>query len=146
MQRATGFTLIEALLSVAIIAILAGLSLPLYRSYAAQNDLSLAAQYISTSLRRAETYAQNGAQDSPWGVSVQTSQVVVYKGDSYENRDRTYDEATTLGSITSVSGVTDVSFARLTTEPSATGAISITSTNNETRTMSVNEQGTISYE
>ena len=57
MRRQAGFTLMEVLLSMAIISILVGLSMPFYESFVRRNDLGLATQTVSAMLRRAETYA-----------------------------------------------------------------------------------------
>lgn len=53
-----GFTLLELLLSVAVISTLAGLSLPVYRTLLMKNDLDIAAVTTAQSLRRSQILSQ----------------------------------------------------------------------------------------
>jgi prepilin-type N-terminal cleavage/methylation domain-containing protein len=54
MKQQAGFTLLEMLLSVTIIGMLVGISMPFYESFVRRNDLAIATQTVSTMLRRAE--------------------------------------------------------------------------------------------
>ncbi|MDO8260622.1 MAG: prepilin-type N-terminal cleavage/methylation domain-containing protein, partial [Candidatus Magasanikbacteria bacterium] len=53
-----GFTLIEMLLTLTVIALLAGLSAPIYMSFQGRNDLNVANSVVVSSLRRAQTLAR----------------------------------------------------------------------------------------
>jgi prepilin-type N-terminal cleavage/methylation domain-containing protein len=66
-MRARGFTLIEILLSVALIGILAGLSLPVYQAFQVKNDLSVAVDTVVQSMRRAQmlSRASQGMRTAP---------------------------------------------------------------------------------
>ena len=50
--RSRGFTMIEVMLSLAIIAVLAGISTPIYQSFQVRNDLDIAAVTIAQSIDR----------------------------------------------------------------------------------------------
>ncbi|HEX8762979.1 MAG TPA: prepilin-type N-terminal cleavage/methylation domain-containing protein [Candidatus Saccharimonadales bacterium] len=143
-----GFTLIEVLLSVVIIGMLVGLSLPLFQSFQVRNDLDITTQSLADALRRAQTYARDGNGDSMWSVSIQSGagMFYLYKGATFASRDSSYDESTTLqGNITGVSGLSDISFAKLTGTPLTTGTITLTTGNNEVRTVTINAKGMVSY-
>lgn len=139
-----GFTLLELLLSVAVIGALAGLSLPVYRTLLQKNDLDIAAVTIAQSLRRSQLLSQAVDGDTTWGVKVQSSSIVVFKGASYATRDTTFDETFDVPATIGVGGATEVVFAKFTGLPQTTGVINI-STENDTRSVSINEKGTIGF-
>ncbi len=140
-----GFTLIEVMLSLAMIAILAGVSLPIYQSFQVRNDLDIAAVTIAQSMRRAQTLSQAVDGDITWGVDIQSGSITIYKGASYAGRDATYDELFNMPTSTTPSGLSGVVFAKFTGMPQITGTITLTSNLNETRTITINSKGTISY-
>lgn len=139
-----GFTLIEMLLSISIIAMLAGLSLPVYLNYSTRNDLAIATETTVNALRRAQTYSRGISSDSQWGVAVQSGNITLFKGASYAARDTTYDETVSVSSQITTSGLSEIVFAKLSAVPSTTGSISLTSLN-QTRTVSVNAKGMVEY-
>ena len=140
-----GFSLLEVLLSVAILAVLAGLSLPVYESFLRRNDLDLTAQQVASSLRRAQTFARANSYDSVWSVAVQSSNVTLFRGTNFAGRDQTYDESVAIPASVSVSGLSEVQFSKLTATPNTTGSITLTSTANATRTVTVNAKGMVEY-
>ena len=140
-----GFSLLELLLSVTIIGMLAGLSWPVYQSYQRQTDLDVTTQSIADSLRRAQTYARNGNGDSVWGVRILSDSAVLYKGATYAGRNMAYDEAIGISSAFTAGGLSDISFAKFTATPSATGSITVTAASDNVRTITINEKGTVSY-
>lgn len=141
-----GFTLLEVLLSVSIIAMLAGISLPIYLTYSNRNDLTLATETTANALRRAEAYSRGVKSDSQWGVEVQSGQITVFKGASYAARDASYDETTAMPTTINPSGTTSFVFSKLSGTPNAVGSLSLTSTNlNETKTVTINAKGTVEY-
>ena len=145
MRRQKGFTLIEMLLSVGIISLLVGISLPIYVSFQTRNDLEVTAQSIVSMLRRAQTYARNGNNDSTWGVAIQAGNATLFKGGSFAARDNTYDETTAISSATSVSGLGEVVFAKLSAAPSTTGSVTLTAGSNDIRTITINGKGMVDY-
>lgn len=143
-KNIAGFSLIEVLLSVAIIGTLAGLSLPVYASFQSRNDLDLTTQSVADALRRAQVYARGVSGDSQWGVAFQSSSVTLFKGSSFATRDTAYDEVISLPGI-STSGLTEVLFSKLSAVPSTTGSIALTTNTNEVRTITINAKGMVSY-
>jgi prepilin-type N-terminal cleavage/methylation domain-containing protein len=144
-KKEAGFTLMEMLLSVAIISILAGMGVPIYESFARRNDLDLTTQAVAETLRRAEAYARNGNNDSSWSVEVQSNAVTLFKGATYASRNTNYDETVSVpGSIT-LSGLGELQFAKLSAKPNTSGNIVLSSTTGDTRTITVNDKGTVGY-
>jgi prepilin-type N-terminal cleavage/methylation domain-containing protein len=145
-MNAKGFTLVEMLLSVGIITLLVGVSLPVYAGFVSSNDLDLTTQNIASALRRAQEYARGVSGDSQWGVAVQPNQAVLFKGATYATRTAGFDEPTTISSTVTPSGLTEIDFSKLSAAPSTTGSITLTSsTTGGVRVITINAKGTIGY-
>lgn len=143
MSKQRGFTLVEMLLSVSIITLLVGLSVPVYATFVGRNDLDVARQGVVESLRRAQTYARAVEGDSTWGVSILSNRAVVFKGASYAARDTAFDENIIFGGgVSSTAG--EVVFAKLSGTPNTVGGITLTQTStNDTRMVNINAKGTV---
>lgn len=145
LQARQGFTLIELLLSVSVIMIIAGMSVPIYQSFQVRNDLDIAAVTIAQSLRRAQVQAQAVDSDTNWGVDIRTGSITVFKGVSYATRDTAFDELFDVPTSITPSGASEVVFAKFTGAPQTTGTITLTSNANETRAITINAKGTVDY-
>lgn len=144
MSNQQGFTLIEMLLSVSIITLLVGISVPVYATFIGRNDLEVTRQGIVESLRRAQTYARAVEGDSTWGVAVVSGKAVLFKGASYAARDTAFDENITINSSITTSGLSEVVFTKLSGAPSATGTATFTqATTNDSRTVTINAKGMV---
>lgn len=139
-----GFTLLELLLSVAIIAALAGVSLPVYRTLLSKNDLDISAVTTAQSLRRAQILSQAVDGDMTWGVKVQSGSIVIFKGANFAARDTTFDETFSMPSTIGVAGTTEIVFAKMTGLPQSTGTVSLTS-ETDTKTVTINGKGTVTF-
>lgn len=144
-MKNAGFTLIELLLSISVIMIIAGMSAPIYQSFQVRNDLDIATVTIAQSLRRAEVLAQAVDGDTNWGVDIRTGSITVFKGASYATRDTAFDELFDVPTSITPSGASEVVFAKFTGVPQTTGTITLTSNANETRIITINAKGTVSY-
>lgn len=139
-----GFSLVEMLLSIAIIAIIAALSAPVYFSYQTNNEFGLAMETGVQSLRRAQFLAQNQEQDTNWGVNFSSSSITLYSGADYAGRNALYDEKYDLPStVTSTSA--DINFTKFYGEPAAAAIVTLRSNSGNNGTISVNAKGAVDY-
>ena len=145
MNKQSGFTLMEMLLSVAMLGILAAASIPLYRSFQVQNDLSTATTIYAHTARRAQALSFSGELDDTWGVYTSTGTVVMFRGASYAARDTDYDELFDIADTIVLSGDTEYVFSKLTGYPDAAGTLTMTSVDGDSATVSINEKGMISH-
>ena len=140
-----GFTLIEVLLSISAIAIIAGISIPVYQSIQNRNDLDIAATTIAQSLRRAQVLSRSVDSDTTSGVYVQSGSVTIFHGASYATRDTTVDEIFQISPTITLGGVSQIVFSKMTGLPTSTGTITLTSITNETRNITINSKGMVNY-
>ncbi len=140
-----GFTLPEVVLSISLLAIIGAMSIPMYRTFMVRNDLDIAVVSVVQNLRRAQALSRSGDGDTTWGVRVGVGSILVYKGASYILRDQMFDENTSIPTTIVPTGLIDVSFSKTVGIPSATGTFILTSQLNETRTITINEKGTVDY-
>ena len=133
------------LLSVAIIAVLAGIGAPIYQSFQNRNDLDIAAQTLVQGARRAQVLAQAVDGDSSWGVYVATSTVVIFQGDSYATRSSSFDEVLPISGSILVSGASDYVFSKLEGIVASNATTTFTSVNNEVRAVGITSKGLVDY-
>ncbi|MDZ7611754.1 MAG: type II secretion system protein [Candidatus Moranbacteria bacterium] len=144
-KKVNGYTLLEILLSVAVISIIAGLSLPVFQSFQNRNDLSVASEVMVNTVRRAEIFSRAGKEDSQWGVRVEGENIVLFKGNDFSGRNQAFDEDFSISSTLNVSGQTEFIFNKFSGEPQSPGSIVFMGLNGRSETVSINEKGVVNY-
>ena len=140
-----GFTLLEVILSISLIGLLAGLSVPVYNSFQAKNDMDNTAGSVAQYLRRAELSAISGKSDSGWGVKIEAEQLTFFRGTDFANRDQNFDEISLFPSTVAVSGSDEFSFQKFFGLPINIGTSTLTNSSGETRSIGVHDGGMIEY-
>lgn len=135
------FTAVEVLMTLGIIAVTAGISVPTYRNFQIRNDLDLAVAQTVHGLARAQLLSQTGQSDGAWGFRVPEG--TVFLGENYVVRDTDEDEVVALPQGITVYGVEEVVFERVTGKPSVTGDIIFEAANGEQRTITVSPDGVL---
>jgi prepilin-type N-terminal cleavage/methylation domain-containing protein len=144
-KQIRGFTLIEILLSITLVSVLVGLSMPVYQNFQLKNDLDIAANTIVQSLRRAQVLSQAMDGDTSWGVNIQSELITLFKGASYATRDTDFDEGFDMSNTITPSGAQEVVFAKFTGEPTSTGTATLTSSNTQVKNIIINAKGMLEY-
>lgn len=144
-MKKAGFTLLEVLLSVAAIAIIAGISIPFYQSFQVRNDLDITANTWVQTLRRAQVLSQSVDGDTTWGVKVQSASLTLFKGASYAARATSSDEVFNVPTSITPSGITEVVFNKFSGFPQTTGTTTLTASTAEIRIININAKGTLTY-
>jgi prepilin-type N-terminal cleavage/methylation domain-containing protein len=143
--KSRGFSLVEMLVVVGILALLIAVAEPLYHLFEVQNDLQLAATTYSQALDRAQLLSQAVSDDSGWGVLIATSTITVFQGTTYASRNSAYDEQYPFSTSFSVSGLTEVDFAKFTGLPNTSGTTTITTSGFPSKSIVINAKGTATY-
>ncbi|OGJ63798.1 hypothetical protein A3C37_01760 [Candidatus Peribacteria bacterium RIFCSPHIGHO2_02_FULL_53_20] len=118
-----GFTLVEVMLTIAILSVITGVSIPMYRKYEERSCVQLAAENVAQGVSRARLLAQSAEGDSGWGYSAEHG--VLFKGDSYATRDPDFDESYPVGDCAELTGLSEVAFYKLSGEPIVAGTIGV---------------------
>ncbi len=140
-----GFTLVEILLSLAILAVLIAVSAPVYQQLQSQNGMDNLTTIVAQDMRRAQSHARASDGGLPWGVDISSNTVTLFEGSSYASRVQAYDETYAFSSDITVSGLLDVVFSELSGDPQSIGTTTFSVSSGATRTLSLNAHGTISY-
>lgn len=143
MKKQNGFTLVEMILTIALISFIGLVSVMFYSGFYLRNAATNAARDMLFSFRQAQSYSIAGRQGSSWGVAFTGDAIVLFKGTSYATRDVAFDESHGIPSTLALSGFTETIFSRMTGYPSATSTVIITGAGS-TKTITVNAQGVVS--
>lgn len=145
MSRQSGFTLLETSLAVALMVILLATILPIGIRLLQRNDANVAQSTIVSALRRAQFKAMGMEYDSQWGVRILPGNVTVFRGASYAARVAASDEVTPVSPAVTYTGTTEYVFTKLIGEPVVPASVTITSAGGESKTLTMNQYGTITF-
>lgn len=138
------FTLIEILLSVALIGALSFIAMPVFNVLINRHDGNVAANSVVQSLRRAQMFSQAVDDDTTWGVKIKTGSITLFKGEDYDSREDDFDEVFKMPNTVGIEGINEVVFSKFTGFPQTTGTLTLTA-GGESHVISINEKGTISF-
>jgi len=143
-KKSMGFTMVELVMVVAILALLMVVSLPAAINFYKTRQLDVHEQGIVQVLRRAQLKAMAVERDSAFGVFVASNQYVLFVGDSYAGRDSIYDEVFELPDNIEVSGLSEIVFSKLDGITADTGTINLV-IDSSSGAISINEMGRVNY-
>ncbi len=144
-MKRSGFSLLEMLIVITLLGLLAALSFPFYNPLVARHNIASARDTVVRSLHRTQLLSMAMANDTTWGIHFEAGKVVIFKGATYIGRDAAYDQVNTLASNITFSGLNDFIFTKFDGYPASTGTITITGGNSETKTITLNAKGMVSY-
>lgn len=140
-----GFTLFEILIVIGIMAILAGLTLPLGLNFYKSQQLEVQSQLILQSLRLGQSKSIFQENDSSFGIYFANNSYTLFQGSSWISRDSLYDQSFSLPSIISLSGLQEVVFSKMEGLPNITGNI-VLNNGLDSRIININSLGRINLE
>lgn len=135
-----GVTFIELLIIIAIVMIIAAGASPFYVNLISRNNLNSTRNGFVSSLRKAQTYAISGKDNTTWGVCVTGGNVRLFGGACATPSRK--EEIGIPGGVV-VGGFSTVTFTDLRGEPSS--AFTFTLSNQAgTKTIIINSTGNVS--
>ena len=121
----TGFTFLEILIAIAIIALLSATAFVSFNKSRHVRDLTTSSQNVLSVLRLAQSRTLAGENDSAWGVRLASNQVTLFQGDTFAGSPLTkiypLPGSVQITNISLNGGGSDVIFKRITGETDQTG-------------------------
>jgi len=143
-----GFTFIEIILVVAIMLTISIMTPTFYSRFLLQNSVANTTDQLAGSMRKAQFQSMMGKNADSWSVNYSANTITLYKGNNFGVRDPSFDEKFTVNPNISVSGFTDLNFAKVSGLPSPGPFplnVSISSSSgNNSDVVTVNSQGVVS--
>lgn len=137
-----GFTLIEVMLTMSLMALLALLASPFYGRFIFSQEVSVVRDELNGSFAKAQLYSMTGKNASPWGVAVSGGDIILFQGSSFASRDQNLDEVFAIHPRVTVFGISAVVFAPVTGRPDSQPTITI-SGNGATEIFTMNNEGVL---
>lgn len=147
-----GFTIIELLVVISIMAILFAFLIPSVQTFQKESDLTTATEHVVSLIQIARTKTLSSFQDSSYGIyfDVGDSSVVLFQGSSYAERNQDEDELYSVPSSVQMQDVdfgggSEVVFQRVTgtTSDAGTALLSLVSDSEKDMTISVSASGLV---
>ncbi len=142
-----GFTLIELIIVLVVLAIVSVLAIPFIQSFQVSSDLYTYTDTVTQTLRRAQQQALVGQNSSAWGVYFDTGnrQFILFKGENFSARDQDYDQKFDYPQIFSLNTNfgDEIYFSLYSGQPSVSGSVTINDANNNTKTILIDDYGKI---
>ena len=131
-KKNSGFTLLEMLITFAVIAIVSGIFVSSFSSFRSAQDLSETQANIIGIINGARSRTLASDSNSNYGVHFETAGAVLFKGNVYSapdpsNKIYTVPGSVEISSISLTGGTVDTVFTRLNGTTTASGTISIRS-------------------
>jgi prepilin-type N-terminal cleavage/methylation domain-containing protein len=152
-MKQSAFTLIELLVVIGILVVVA-VSVPIASNWPRRAQINTVQAEIIQALRLAQARARAGYHNSRQGVyfsvsATTTNKFVFYQGDSYQTRQASQDQETSLPSnlyfnLSLSNNAQEINFSFGLSQPSATGTITLVdNTTGQTRNIVVNDLGVV---
>ena len=140
-----GFTLVEISLVIALFLILLGFAVPYGLRFFKVERLDGISRDLLETLRLTQSQAASQNLDSNYGVSINSSAFISFKGNSYASRNAIYDQEFAIPNGIGVNGLSEIVFYKLTGLPNQSGEIRLSS-GARINVITINSQGTMSLE
>ena len=142
-----GFSMLQVLLVISIVLIIASMALPSLYQFQSGVQIDTVAAEIGQNLRRAQTRALVGYDNSNWGVYFGAGVYTIFSGNSYALRNTDRDEDYQV--VEAIQVVNDFSdeivFTKITGTPDNSGQVTLTNIAGEESIIIISSEGVVEY-
>lgn len=140
-----GFTTLEILLVVSLLIMVGSATVTIYVTTKRKTDLNVIQNMTAHYIRRSHSFAKSGKNDSSWGINISPDGITLFKGEDYNSRDQNFDEFYKYPVKVTNSGISNITFSKITGTPSQSGTITIKDRTNDSVGLYVNSKGFVDY-
>ncbi len=155
-KKPNGFTLIELVIVVAILAVLSSALITDFVLWTKKTDVNTASQEFANVLRLAKNKALSSENNSQYGVYLNTlnspSQYILFKGATYATRDSASDNIYSLPKNVEFFGISfgggsEIDFNKLSGTSQQSGSVAVRSKldTNQSKTIYISSSGVVSF-
>lgn len=137
-----GFTLIEAIIVIAVVAILVGLGSLSMVSFSKSSDIGASRTIIATSLEQAQSNSMAVVDNKAWGVHLAANRLTIYSEGDATTIVHFYSNNTSAAWSLNGGG-NDILFDKRTGKTTNFGTITITGSIGSNQTINVSSEGVI---
>jgi prepilin-type N-terminal cleavage/methylation domain-containing protein len=138
-----GFTLIELLLVIALVLIISIPASSFYTRFINQMAVRDAREGLAGMFQEAQALSLSGKKNSSWGVRYNPSEIVLFRGDSFQDRDPAFDQTLDINANVNISGFQETFFSRSSGHPEQAFSSIVISWGNDQESFSLNSEGAI---
>lgn len=124
-RSATGFSLVELLIAIAIFVMLGALSVQSFANFSRSKGLATSASVLASALRDARSRTLASVGGSQYGVKVDTDRFTLFKGATFSSSTPENQTTMLLGGVMASTSMPIVVFDRVTGLSSASGTIDL---------------------
>lgn len=132
-QKVFGFTLVEVMLVMALTFVVGVFVSPVGVSFYKSQLLNETSDGLVSALREAQSLSMSGKDNQAFGIYMGEGEYVVFTGDTYASRIVSEDLVFPFATSVSITGPSEVTFSKLTGEPSYEGALIVSLGDKERR-------------
>lgn len=138
-----GISLVELLLTVAIIGILSGATIPLGIKFNQKSQFRNTRDSLVSYLNTAKSFAISGRYNNNWGVYVTDTQIILFNGSDFSSRDTTLDQDYNIPASVSITSA-EIIFSKETGDATEE-VVDIYGAEESTTRISISAEGNITY-
>jgi type II secretory pathway pseudopilin PulG len=142
-----GFSILQVLLVISILLVITSMALPSLYQFQLGAQIDTVAAEVGQNLRRAQTRAMIGYDNSNWGLYFDDHTYTIFSGDSYVLRNESRDEEYYIADAIQIVNDFDneILFTKISGIPNNSGQISLTNIAAEESLITINIAGVVEY-
>jgi len=141
-----GFSLLELIIAIALFLILGSMTaIPFASRFLNSNNLEVKTNEVISALRTAQMGSMSGKEASRWGVHIDATKIIMFKGSLYTPPGTPFDQSYDIPGNITITPI-DITFDRLTGNASSAQTITIADSLGKQYVVSINAVGTVDVE